>query len=54
MYALLIHLFGMAQLAAEVAEIGIVFLIPTILLGNVTFFLLDKLLSRRWKRKFRR
>ena len=53
MYTMLIYLFGMAQLAAEYEEMGAIFLIPTILLGNLTFFLLDKLLSKRWRRKIR-
>ena len=54
MYTMLIHLFGMAHLAAEYVEMGAFLLIPTLLLGNLTFFLLDKLLSKRWRRSFRR
>ena len=53
MYTMLIYLFGVEQLAAEYAEMGAILLIATLLLGNLTFFLLDKLLSKRWRRKFR-
>lgn len=52
MYWLLIHLFGIAQIAAEFHELGTVMLIVTLLLGNVCFFLVDKLLNR--KLRFRR
>ncbi len=51
MYTVLIHLFGMAQLAAEFQEMGTILLVITLLLGNVTFFLLDKILSRKFRRK---
>lgn len=51
MYWLLIHLFGMEQLMAEFAEMGTVLLIVTLLMGNVTFFLLDKLLEVKFRRK---
>lgn len=46
MYALLFHLFGMAQIASEFSELGTVMLALMLVLGNVTFFLLDKILSR--------
>lgn len=51
MYTLLIHLFGMAQLAAEFQEMGMILLVITLILGNVTFFLMDMILSRRMGRK---
>lgn len=51
MYWLLIRLFGMEQLMAEFEEMGTVLLIVTLLMGNVTFFLLDKLLEVKFKRK---
>lgn len=47
MYALLIHLFGMAELAAELAELGTVMAAVTLILGNLTFFMLDLLLGRK-------
>lgn len=49
MYTLLIHLFGMAQVMDEFAEMGKVMTAVTLLLGNVTFFLLDRLLNLRFK-----
>ncbi len=51
MYWLLIHLFGMAELAAEFRELGAVMLAVTLVLGNVTFFLLDRILGRRFRKK---
>lgn len=53
MYALLIHLFGMAALAAEFAEMGVLLTAVTLVLGNVCFFMLDRLLNLLSKR-FRR
>lgn len=53
MYALLIHLLGMAELARELSELGTVMLAATLILGNLTFFLLDLVLGRGlrlWKR----
>ena len=46
MYGLLIHLFGMAHIAAEYQELGTVMTVIMLVLGNVTFFLLDKVLTR--------
>ena len=51
MYWLLIHLFGMAQISAEFHEMGTVLLIVTLILGNVTFFLLDRVLSLQFRRR---
>lgn len=45
MYVVLIHLFGLAALAEEFAQMGTVMLIVTLFMGNVTFFLLDFLLA---------
>ena len=45
MYWLLMHLFGMVQIAEEFAELGTVMTLATLLLGNITFFLLDRLLG---------
>lgn len=49
MYWLLIHLFGMAQLAQEWEELGIWMTGIMLLLGNVTFFLLDRVLSKKFR-----
>ena len=46
MYFLLIHLFGMDQIAAEYAQMGTILTVVMLILGNVTFFLLDVVLSR--------
>ena len=48
-YWLLMHLFGMVQLAAEFTEMGILMVVLMLLLGNVTFFLLDRLLETKFK-----
>ena len=48
-YWLLMHLFGFDQLSAEFSEMGILLTAVMLLLGNVTFFLLDKLLEKRFK-----
>ena len=54
MYWLLLNLFGMAQLAAEFSELGLVLSIVLLLMGNLTFFLLDIVLGRLLYRKGRR
>lgn len=51
MYWLLMHLFGMDQIAAEFEELGHVLTVVLLILGNVTFFLLDRLLGMRFKRR---
>ena len=45
MYTLLIHLFGMADLAAEFNEMGLWLTAATLVLGNVCFFLLDRVMA---------
>ena len=49
MYWVLLHLFGMAELMAEFAEMGTVLTLVTLLMGNLTFFLLDRLLAVRFR-----
>ena len=49
MYWLLMHLFGMAQLLHEFEEMGLLLTAITLAMGNATFFLLDRLLSIRFK-----
>ena len=46
MYYLLIHLLGMAQIAAEYAQMGTVLTVIMLLLGNLTFYLLELVLTR--------
>lgn len=51
MYGVLIHLFGMAQIASEFSELGVIMLIVMLVVGNVVFFLLDRVLDRFGKKK---
>ena len=55
LYWLLLHLFGLAELVKEFAEMGFWMTLATLILGNVTFVMLDRLLGmdllRRRKRK---
>lgn len=50
MYWLLMHLFGMAYLTSEFEEMGWAMLVALLILGNVTFFLLDHLLSMKFRK----
>ena len=50
MYWLLMHLLGMDAIAAEFEGLGIAMTAVLLVLGNVTFFLLDRLLGMRFKR----
>ncbi|MBR1972896.1 MAG: hypothetical protein IKA16_05650 [Oscillospiraceae bacterium] len=47
LYWLLMHLFGLDQLTAEFAEMGMMMTLVLLILGNVTFFLLDRLLEKK-------
>jgi len=51
MYWLLMHLFGLERIAAELEGLSIVMTAVLLILGNLTFFLLDRLLGMRWKRR---
>lgn len=53
MYALLIRVFGMAEISAEYEELGAAMTAVMLVLGNVTFFLLDMVLGKQWGRKRR-
>lgn len=50
-YWFLMHLLGMAAIAEEFREMGAVLTAAMLLLGNLTLFLLDRLLSRDFRRK---
>lgn len=50
LYWLLISLLGMDALAEEFAEAGKIMTVVMLLLGNLIFFLLDRVLSRRLRR----
>ena len=45
-YWILMHILGMEQVTAEFEELGTVFLLVLLILGNLTFFFQDKLLKR--------
>lgn len=51
MYWLLMHLLGMDQIAEEFEGLGLAMTAVMLVLGNVTFFLLDRLLGMRLKRR---
>lgn len=51
MYWLLLHLFGMEQLAEEFSGMGLLMIALLLILGNVVFFLLDRLLGMKWKKR---
>ncbi len=53
MYLLLIHLFGLAQLAEDFKELGRIMGIVMLLLGNMTFFMLDYVLGTQLVRRKR-
>ena len=54
LYCALFRIFGMDQLAAEYQDLGTVFNVVLVLLGNVVFVLLDRVLIRFGKRRKRR
>ena len=51
LYWLLMHLFGMDQLTKEFEGLGMAMTAVLLVLGNVTFFLLDRLLGMRFVRR---
>ena len=52
LYWLLTHLFGMEHLIREFEQMGVFVTVATLALGNICFFLVDRLLSMRLR--FRR
>ncbi|MBQ9761874.1 MAG: DUF2232 domain-containing protein [Oscillospiraceae bacterium] len=46
MYSLLIYLLGLDQVASDFKELGTLMTVITLILGNVTLFMLDVLLGR--------
>ena len=52
MYSVLIYVFGLADIASEFEELGMVMTAVTLVLGNATLFMLDVLLTLLGKRKF--
>ncbi len=51
MYWLLIRIFGLSEIAADYEEAGTVMTVIMLLLGNVTFFMMDMILGRRIGRR---
>ncbi len=51
MYWLLMHLFGFSQITEEFSDLGTAMTAVLLILGNLVFFLLDKLLGRKAGRK---
>ena len=51
LYQLLIYLFGMDQIAAEYRELGKVLTVVVLLIGNLCFFLLDRVLTQFGRRR---
>lgn len=51
MYTMLIHLLGLAEVAEEMEELGLIMTIITLIMGNFTFAMLDILLGRRLKKR---
>lgn len=52
MYSLLMHLFGMDDLREEFQAMGTVMTLAALVLGNFTFFLMDRLLGGKLKKRF--
>lgn len=50
LYWLLMHFFGFDAMAAEFSDMGTVMTVLMLVLGNVTFLLLDQLLEKKFKR----
>ena len=53
LYQVLMYVFGMQDLAGEYAQLGTVLTVVLLLFGNVCFFLLDRVLTKRPRRKHR-
>ena len=51
LYWALLFVLGLPALNAEFQELGTVMLLVLLVLGNVTFFLLDKILAKPFFRK---
>ena len=50
-YWVLLHIFGLAEISQEFSELGAVMTGCLLILGNVTFFLLDRLLEMKFKKR---
>ncbi len=52
MYWLLLNIFGLAEVVEEFGEMGTILTVATLVMGNVTFLLLDKLLGMKLGRRY--
>ena len=50
MYCILLYVFGMNEIAEDYAELGLVMTIAMLVMGNVTFFMMDYILSMRFSK----
>lgn len=50
-YCLMLRVIGLEQVVEDISDVGAALTLVLLLLGNVTFFLLDRLLSMRFTRK---
>jgi hypothetical protein len=48
LYTLLLQVLGMAEILEDYAEMGTVMTVAMLIMGNITFFLLDRLLALRF------
>lgn len=53
LYTVLIHLLGISDVMADTEELGIIGLAVMLVLGNLVFFLLDRLLTMLQKKRWR-
>ena len=51
LYYLLIQILGISEIAGEYAQMGMAMSAIMLILGNITFFLLDRLLEKKWIKK---
>ena len=49
MYWILISFLGIDDIIQEYRELGTITTVITLILGNMTFFMLDLILSRKWR-----
>lgn len=54
LYGLLLKLFGLDAVAAESEELGILGLVVLLALGNLAFFLVDRVLTMMGKKKWKK
>jgi hypothetical protein len=53
LYTLLLKVLGMEELAEDYAELGMILTVLMLIMGNITFFLLDRLLGMRFRKRSR-